>query len=104
MVPASLSEHSRIINNHETYARLVRDLGERKNFSKENLRKISLPKEKINKVVKAAQTSMGADLRDDDIDKIQTLCSQYMNLLAARRKIEGYLKEMMKKKLPIFQP
>ena len=93
-------ELSRIINNHETYARLVRDLGERKNFSKENLRKISLPKEKINKVVKAAQTSMGADLRDDDIDKIQTLCSQYMNLLATRRKIEGYLKEMMKEEAP----
>ncbi|MCD6593014.1 C/D box methylation guide ribonucleoprotein complex aNOP56 subunit [Candidatus Bathyarchaeota archaeon] len=93
-------ELSRIINNHETYARLVRDLGERKNFSKENLRKISLPKEKINKVVKAAQTSMGADLRDDDIDKIQILCNQYMNLLAARRKIEGYLKEIMKEESP----
>ncbi|MCD6088877.1 C/D box methylation guide ribonucleoprotein complex aNOP56 subunit [Candidatus Bathyarchaeota archaeon] len=93
-------ELSRIINNHETYAKLVRDLGERKNFSEENLRKTSLPKEKINKVVKAAQTSMGANLRDDDIDKIQILCSQYMNLLTARRKIEGYLKEMMKEEAP----
>ena len=93
-------ELSRIINNHETYAKLVRDLGERKNFSEENLRKTSLPKEKINKIIKAAQTSMGANLRDDDIDKIQILCSQYMNLLTARRKIEGYLKEMMKEEAP----
>ena len=93
-------ELSRLINNHETYARLVHDLGERKFFSEENLRKTSLPKEKINKVARAARASMGADLRDNDIDKIRTLCEQYMNLLAARRKIESYLKEMMKEEAP----
>ncbi|HIE18815.1 TPA: hypothetical protein EYP75_03725, partial [Candidatus Bathyarchaeota archaeon] len=61
-------ELTRLINNHEVYARLVHDLGKRENFSDENLGKYGLPKRKINQVIKAAQTSMGADLYDVDIE------------------------------------
>lgn len=93
-------ELTRLISNHETYARLVHDLGRRENFSEEALGKYGLPKRKISQVVKAARTSMGADLYDTDMEQIQTLSAQYLNLYNARRKIEKYLEEMMKEEAP----
>jgi len=93
-------ELTRLISNHEVYARLVHNLGKRKNFSEENLGKYGLPKRKISQVVKAARTSMGADLYDTDMEQIQTLSVQYLNLYNARRKIEKYLEDMMKEEAP----
>jgi len=93
-------ELTRLITNHEAYARLVHSLGKRENFSEENLSKHDLPKRKISQVVKAAKTSMGADLYDADIEQIQTLCAQFLNLHKARRKIEKYLGEIMKEEAP----
>jgi len=93
-------ELTRLISNHETYARLVHSLGKRENFSEETLSKHDLPKRKISQVIKAAQTSMGADLYDVDIEQIQALCAQYLNLYGARRKIEKYLEDIMKEEAP----
>jgi len=93
-------ELTRLINNHEAYARLVYNLGKRENFSEENLSKYNLPKRKISQLVKAAQTSMGADLYEADINQIQTLCGQFLNLHEARRKIEKYLEGIMKEEAP----
>ena len=93
-------ELTRLINNHEVYARLVYSLGKRENFSEENLGKHDLPKTKINQLVKAAQTSMGADLQDADIEYIQTLCAQFLSLHGARRKIEKYLEDLMDEEAP----
>ena len=53
-------ELNRLINNHETYVRLVRSLGKRESFSEKNLKKFDLPQRKIRQVLEAAQTSMGA--------------------------------------------
>jgi len=93
-------ELNRLINNHETYVRLVRSLGKRESFSEKNLKKFDLPQRKIRQVLEAAQTSMGAELYDRDIEQIQMLCVQYLNLQDARRKIEKYLEEMMEEEAP----
>ena len=93
-------ELSRLVNNHEEYARLVHNLGRRENFSEKNLNKHDFPRGKIRQMVKAAQTSMGAELDDADIEQIQTLCAQYLNLQGARKKIEKYLEDIMKEEAP----
>jgi len=93
-------ELNRLINNHETYVRLVRSFGKRESFSEKNLKKFDLPQRKIRQVLEAAQTSMGAELYDRDIEQIQMLCVQYLNLQDARRKIEKYLEEMMGEEAP----
>lgn len=93
-------ELNRLINNHEIYAKLVYNLGKRENFSEENLSKYDFPRRKVSRVVKAAQTSMGAELYDGDIEQIQTLCAQYLNLYEARKKIERYLEDMMEEEAP----
>jgi len=93
-------ELNRLINSHETYVRLVGSLGKRESFSEKNLRKLDLPQRKIRQVLEVAQTSMGAELYDEDIEQIQMLCTQYLNLLDARRSIEKYLEEMMEEEVP----
>jgi len=93
-------ELTRLINNHEVYVRLVHSLGKRENFSEKNLGKHGLQAGKINQVVRAAQTSMGADLYDADIEQIQTLCAQFLSLHGARKKIEKYLEDIMGEEAP----
>ncbi len=93
-------ELTRLISNHEVYARLVHSLGKRENFSEKNLSEHGLPQRKISQIAKAAQTSMGADLRDIDIEKIRTLCAQYLNLQSARKEIEKYLEDVMGEEAP----
>ena len=93
-------ELTHLISKHELYARLVHKLGRRGNFLNENLEGSDLPKDKVKEIVRAAQTSMGADLNDQDLEQIRMLCSQYLSLSETRRKIERYLSEMMKEEAP----
>ncbi|RLI44473.1 C/D box methylation guide ribonucleoprotein complex aNOP56 subunit, partial [Candidatus Bathyarchaeota archaeon] len=64
-------ELDRLIDKHETYARLVANLGDRNNFTLEKLEKEGLPKAKVKIIVKAVQTSMGAELAEEDIEQIR---------------------------------
>ncbi|RLG94798.1 C/D box methylation guide ribonucleoprotein complex aNOP56 subunit [Candidatus Bathyarchaeota archaeon] len=93
-------ELTHLISKHELYARLVHKLGRRGNFLNENLEVFDLPKDKVKEIVRAAQTSMGADLNGQDLEQIRMLCSQYLSLSETRRKIERYLSEMMKEEAP----
>jgi len=93
-------ELTRLINNHEVYVKLVYSLGKRENFSEKNLSKHGLPEGKISQVVRAAQTSMGADLHDVDVEQIQAFCAQFLSLHSARRKIEKYLEDLMEEEAP----
>src|SRR3972149_3952463 len=53
-------ELDRLVEKHETYARLVMNLGTRDNFSFEALEKEAIPKERAEATARVAATSMGA--------------------------------------------
>ena len=74
-------ELDRLIERHETYARLVLKLGERVNFTVENLEKEAVPAKKAKQLEKAADMSMGAELAAIDMDQIRTLCKQTIELM-----------------------
>ncbi len=88
-------ELDRLVEKHETYARLVANLGGRENFTLENLQKEGLPKTKAQRLAKAAEVSMGAEFGEGDIDQIQTMCKNTLNLYDVRQKLEGYLDSVM---------
>ncbi len=88
-------ELDRLVEKHETYARLVANLGGRENFTLESLQKEGLPKTKAQHLAKAAGASMGAELGEGDIDQIQTMCKNTINLYDIRQKLEGYLDSVM---------
>ncbi len=93
-------ELDRLVEKHETYARLVVDLGRRDSFTLENLEKEDLPKKKAEQIVKVAEKSMGADVEDDDLVSIQTLCRSALQLYDVRQKLEGYMDSTMDEVAP----
>src|SRR4030066_1748642 len=55
-------ELDRLVEKHETYARLVMNLGDRANFALEALEKEDIPKARAEQIFKVAEASMGADV------------------------------------------
>jgi nucleolar protein 56 len=93
-------ELDRLVEKHETYARVVVDLGRRDKFTVENLEKEDLPKNKAEQIAMVAEKSMGADLEDDDLTQIQTLCKNALQLYDMRQKFEGYMDSTMDEVAP----
>jgi len=93
-------ELDRLLEKHETYARLVVNLGVRENFTAERLEREGLPKSKAEQIAKSAQTSMGADLAEVDLAQIQALGRIVLNLYELRQRLEDYIDSAMEEVAP----
>ncbi len=93
-------ELDRLLEKHETYARLVVDLGSKDNFTVENLEKEEVQKAKAEAIAKVAEKSMGADLEEMDLKQIQTLCQDILGLYKLRDNFEKYLDSTMEEVAP----
>jgi nucleolar protein 56 len=93
-------ELDRLIEKHETYARLIMNLGYRDNFSLEALEKEALPKEKVENTAKMAEKSMGADMAEQDMVEIQALSKNVLELYALRKNLEDYVDKTMDEVAP----
>jgi nucleolar protein 56 len=93
-------ELDRLLDKHETYARLVLNLGNKENLTLENLEKEDIPKSKAEQIVKAAETSMGADLAETDLAQVQVLCKNVLGLYQLRQSLESYLDKAMEEVAP----
>jgi nucleolar protein 56 len=93
-------ELDRLIEKHETYARLVMNLGYRDNFSIEVLEKEALPKEKAENTIKMAERSMGADMAEQDMAEIQALSKNVLELYELRKNLEDYIDKTMDEVAP----
>jgi nucleolar protein 56 len=93
-------ELDRLLDKHETYARLVVKLGNRDNFTVEKLEGEEVPKTKAEGIAKVAEKSMGADLEEVDLKQIQALCTDIANLYKVRQDMETYLDSTMEEVAP----
>jgi nucleolar protein 56 len=93
-------ELDRLLEKHETYARLVVDLGNKDNFTVEELEKEDVPKSKSEAIAKVAEKSMGADLSGADMKQIQSLCKDILDLYKLRGGLETYLDQTMEEVAP----
>ncbi len=93
-------ELDRLVEKHETYARLVLNLGVRENFTVENLEKEDLPKNKTEQISKVAESSMGADILEIDLSQIQILSQNVLTLYKLRENMETYLEKTMEEIAP----
>jgi len=89
-------ELDRIVEKHDTYARLVADLGLRSNFTEKNLEKEGIPKEKIPQIASSARKSMGASFPEEDLEWLRAFCKDTLELFKFREKAEGYIDGVMK--------
>jgi nucleolar protein 56 len=93
-------ELDRLVDKHETYARLVVELGTRENFTAENLEMEGLPKTKSRSIAKVSTASMGADLGDEDLNQIQDMCKRILELYGVRLSLEKYVDSVMEDVAP----
>jgi nucleolar protein 56 len=93
-------ELDRMIDRHETYARLVLNLGRKENFTIDNLERENLPKTKAEQIANAAWASMGADLTETDLAQIQALCKNVLDFYALREDLEKYIDTAIEEAAP----
>ncbi|MEM2642818.1 MAG: C/D box methylation guide ribonucleoprotein complex aNOP56 subunit [Candidatus Bathyarchaeia archaeon] len=93
-------ELDRLLEKHETYARLVVNIGNRENFTAEKLEKEGLPKQKAKQIADTARSSMGADLSERDLAQIQALGRTVLNLYDLRESLEKYIDNVMEEVAP----
>ena len=93
-------ELDRIVEKHDTYARLVADLGVRLNFTEENLEKEGIPKEKTQHIAASARKSMGASFPEEDLEWLRSFCRDTLELFRFREKAEAYVDGVMKEAAP----
>ncbi len=93
-------ELDRLIEKHETYVRLIVDLGERNNFTFERLKDEGIPDSKAEGISKTAEKSMGADISETDLKQIQALCKAILTLYDSRQSLENYLDNTMEEVAP----
>ena len=93
-------ELDRLVEKHETYSRLVAELGSKDNFTIEELEKAEIPEAKAEQIAKVANASMGADLAENDLAQIQALCKDVLKLYQLRQNLENYLDNTMEEVAP----
>ena len=93
-------ELDRLIDKHETYARLILNLRRRDDFNAENLEKEGLPKAKAEQIAKATGASMGAELSEEDMNQIQAMCKNTLGLYDVRQSLDKYVDSVMEEVAP----
>ena len=93
-------ELSRLVDKHETYTRLILNLKKRNNFTTENLKNEGLPKTKTKQIAKTAESSMGAELTEQDLEQITAMCKNALELSKRRDSLEKYIDSVMDEVAP----
>jgi len=93
-------ELDRLLEKHETYARLVTELGSKDNFTVERLVDQEVPAAKAEGIAKVAEKSMGAYLAETDLVQIQALCRNVTHLYQLRQELEAYIDSTMQEVAP----
>jgi nucleolar protein 56 len=93
-------ELDRLIEKHETYARLVMNLGYKENYIAEELNKENIPQERAALLTKAAEGSMGADISESDLVQIQALAKNVSDFYELRKNMENYIDRTMQEMAP----
>jgi nucleolar protein 56 len=93
-------ELDRLVEKHETYSRLVMNLGDRENYTPELLEKENVPKERAQLIAKAAESSMGADIAERDLEQIQELAKNVLGFYELRKNMDNYVDRTMEEMAP----
>jgi len=93
-------ELGRLVEKHETYARIILEIGERENFSIKKLAELGVPERRAEKIIEAAEKSMGAAFRKEDFEKLRAICKTTLELYERRKELEKYVEEAMDEVAP----
>jgi len=93
-------ELDRLVDKHDTYTRLVSMLSHRSKFELKKLEEADIPLEKAKTIAEAAKRSMGAEVKNEDLQYLRELCEGTLTLFKLREKMEEYVKATMEEAAP----
>ncbi|MEM0326379.1 MAG: C/D box methylation guide ribonucleoprotein complex aNOP56 subunit, partial [Desulfurococcaceae archaeon] len=93
-------ELDELVKDHQKYARLVYELRDRNNFTKDALVKLGLTESEAEKIENSAKSSIGAELSDFDLEYIAILAGIILDLYKLRETLERYIDSVMKEVAP----
>jgi nucleolar protein 56 len=93
-------ELDKLVDKHETYLRLVSDLGLRENFTAERLVSEGVPAEKAKVVSEKAKESIGFAANPQDLEVLRLFSKNTLELYRSRGAAEDLLSMMMEEIAP----
>src|SRR3989449_5452014 len=93
-------ELDRIVEKHDSYIRLVQNLGTRDNFTYDALVKQGMPQDRSTRISEAAQRSAGADMPVPDMEWLREVCSETLQMYKLRDTAEKYTDKIMEEVAP----
>lgn len=93
-------ELEKLVDKHETYARLVSDLGDRESYNLDKLESEGIPEQKAKLISEKAENSIGYSANSSDLETLQSLSKNTIQLFKLRNTTEEFLEELMKKIAP----
>lgn len=93
-------ELDRLVEKHDTYIRLVKNLGPRNSFSLENLVSQGIPEGKAREISERALKSSGAEIPQPDLDWLRDVSAEVLDLYKQRDSAEKYTDKIMAEVAP----
>lgn len=93
-------EMEHIIKNNELYAKLVSRITYREDMNPETLIKIGVSEDLAIKLNRAASTSAGGEMDEDDLNEMRRLAGRVLELYDLREKLERYIDKAMSEVAP----
>ncbi|MDW7970897.1 MAG: C/D box methylation guide ribonucleoprotein complex aNOP56 subunit [Nitrososphaerota archaeon] len=88
------------IDDHRLYLRVVSEFGERNNYEFEKLEEVVRNEGKSKAIIDLLDKSIGAEVREKDMEKIKELARICLSLYSYRESLEKYIDEVMKEVAP----
>ena len=89
-----------LIDEPEEYMRIVAELGSRKNYTVEGLKKILGSTRKAEDILEKAKISIGAEMSPEDEERVKDVAREGLRLIKLKREQENYIKELMSAEAP----
>jgi nucleolar protein 56 len=93
-------ELDRLVEKHDSYIRLVLNLGSRDSYTPEALIKLGIPQVRAGEISASALKSSGAEISAPDLSWLQEVCKTVLELYSLREAAEKYTDKIMAEVAP----
>ncbi|MEM4476955.1 MAG: hypothetical protein QXH90_01105 [Candidatus Korarchaeum sp.] len=93
-------ELDELLEDHYEFIKLVSIEPNRKKMREDILRSVGFSERMAEKIIESSRNSMGAELSDSDLEAIRNIASSWINLYEAKRGMELYIEELMRRAAP----
>ncbi|MHA1205463.1 MAG: hypothetical protein ACTSSL_11080, partial [Candidatus Heimdallarchaeaceae archaeon] len=88
------------VENHETFCKIITEIGARQFYSKKALEEYGFSAKKTERIYNLAKSSMGAEYDNKDLLPLQRLAQQTLQLFEEKRMLENWIDEQVNKIAP----